>query len=81
LERFGLVKRVTVGPGPARYDANPAGHHHFVCTSCRLVRDLYGNDLDSVSTSDRTARLGRVDDVEVRFYGVCEECLRREEEA
>ncbi len=79
MERFGLVRRVVVAPGPSRYDPNPVRHHHFVCQDCRLIRDLYGEDLDSISAPDRTELLGRVDGVEVRFYGVCEKCLRREE--
>ena len=49
LTERGLISRVSFTPGPARYDANPSRHHHFVCTRCGLVRDveddeLYGTD-------------------------------------
>jgi Fur family transcriptional regulator, peroxide stress response regulator len=78
LERLGLVRRVIATPGPARYDANQAPHHHFVCDRCGLIRDLYSKGLDSVSAPDQTALAGRVEGVEVRFHGVCHECTRKE---
>ena len=36
LADLGLVRRVALTPGPARYDANTTRHHHFVCTRCGL---------------------------------------------
>lgn len=80
LEQLGLVKRVNATPGPARYDANPARHHHFVCQRCGLIRDLYSESLDSVGAPEQTASLGCVEGIEVRFYGVCKECVRREKD-
>jgi Fur family peroxide stress response transcriptional regulator len=79
LERHGLVRRVSVTRGPARYDANTLRHHHFVCRKCGLIRDLYGEHLDDLEPPAEAVRLGRVEDVEVRFSGVCAECMRREE--
>ena len=78
LERLGLIGRVIATPGPARYDSNQAPHHHFVCQRCGLIRDLYGECLDSISAPDQTAPVGRVEGVEVRFHGVCHECTRKE---
>lgn len=80
LEQLGLVKRVIATPGPARYDANQARHHHFVCQRCGLIRDLYSESLDSITAPEQTAPLGRVEGIEVRFHGVCKECVRREKD-
>ena len=80
LEQLGLVKRVIATPGAARYDANLVRHHHFVCRRCGLIRDLYGDCLDSIGAPEQAASLGRVDGVEVRFHGVCKECARREKD-
>ena len=48
LTERGLITRVQFMPGPARYDANQARHHHFVCTRCGLVRDIEDADLDAI---------------------------------
>lgn len=75
----GLITRVLFTPGPARYDANPARHHHFVCTRCGLVRDILGHELDAIRATSEVTRIGRPDAVTVQFRGVCAECQRNDE--
>ena len=48
LAERGLISRVQFTAGAARYDANPARHHHFVCTRCGLIRDVEDADLDAI---------------------------------
>jgi Fur family ferric uptake transcriptional regulator len=77
LVEHGLVERVTVGHGLARFERiQPGGehHHHLVCEQCgRLVAfDDPGLEraIDAVST-----RLGiRVKGHEVLLRGACERC-------
>lgn len=76
LVELGHVRRATLTPGPARYDANVAHHHHFVCTRCGAVRDIVDPGLDAVRAPAGTAGLGRVEAVEVQLRGVCAECER-----
>ena len=78
LTELGLIKRVNAIAGPARYDANPVQHHHFVCTRCGLVRDLYSANLDAVRAPEESSVFGRVQSVEVQLRGVCEECKQKE---
>ncbi len=78
LGRLGLVKRVTATPGPMRYDANTAHHHHFVCTRCGLVRDVDDEGLDAVRAPHSTASLGSVESIEVQLRGVCIDCRKKE---
>jgi Fur family peroxide stress response transcriptional regulator len=70
----GLIARVQFMPGPARYDANQARHHHFVCTQCGLVRDIEDRDLDAIQAPAELTRIGRPESVTVQFRGVCETC-------
>ncbi len=79
LVERGFISRVPFTPGPARYDANPARHHHFVCTRCGLIRDLEDADLDAIRPTAEVARIGRPDAVSVQFRGVCAACQSREE--
>jgi Fur family ferric uptake transcriptional regulator len=78
LTEHGLVERVAVGPGLARFErALPGGehhHHHLVCEQCgRLVAfDDPGLEraIDRVS-----AKLGaRVEHHEVLLRGACSNC-------
>ena len=80
FERLGLVGRINATPGPTRYDANRAPHHHFVCKDCGLIRDLYSVCLDSLPAPEEAGLVGRIEGVEVRFRGVCRECMQEEEE-
>ncbi len=74
LADLGLVNRVSGVTGAARYDANTAQHHHFICTECGLIRDIESDELDGLGVPVRATELGQVDGIEVRFRGVCREC-------
>ena len=74
LEESGLVSRVSMTPGPARYDANTGEHHHFVCTRCGLVRDVPHSQVSTAMAPAEASLLGSVDAVEVQFRGVCRKC-------
>jgi len=78
LSDLGLVRRVVLTPGPARYDANASRHHHYVCTRCWLIRDIDDKALDAVRAPRGTASLGSVDSVEVQLRGVCTACQKKE---
>jgi Fur family peroxide stress response transcriptional regulator len=78
LTERGLISRISFTPGPARYDANPARHHHFVCTRCGLVRDVEDAGLDAIRPTDEVTVIGRPDSVQVQFRGVCAECQQKE---
>lgn len=74
LSDRGLIARVQFLPGPARYDANRARHHHFVCTRCGLVRDIRDRGLDAIHPTAEVTRIGRPEAVTVEFRGVCDAC-------
>ena len=78
LTERGLITRVSFTAGPARYDANPARHHHFVCTRCGLVRDVEDEELDAIRPTEEVTQIGRPDTVTVQFRGVCRECQKKE---
>jgi Fur family peroxide stress response transcriptional regulator len=78
LTERGLIARALFTAGPARYDANPARHHHFVCTRCGLVRDVEDRDLDGIRATVEVTRIGRPDAVTVQFRGVCADCQSEE---
>ncbi|MCL5734359.1 MAG: transcriptional repressor [Actinobacteria bacterium] len=80
LEGLGLITRVDATPGAARYDANLEHHHHFVCTRCGLIRDVYHPSLDKVEAPDVADQLGKVESIRVQLRGLCKSCEGKENE-
>lgn len=76
LAEAGLITRVTATAGPARFDANTAQHHHFVCTRCGLIRDVVDPRLDEIRAPAQTDEFGRVESADVHLRGICRSCAR-----
>jgi Fur family ferric uptake transcriptional regulator len=78
LSEHGLVERVAVGPGLARFERSlPSGehhHHHLVCDHCgRLV--AFDDPALERAIHGVSWRLGvRVEHHEVLLRGACEDC-------
>ena len=76
LEALGLVSRVQVGQGSARYEPSRADHHHhhLVCDRCGQVLPFHDDDLERAIS----ALSGRVDfdvaDHEIVLHGACSDC-------
>ena len=77
LEEMGLVSRVGILSGPARFDANTEAHHHFVCRKCGLVRDFCSDRLDRLSHPPGVRRWGSVESMHLQVRGVCADCAGR----
>ena len=74
LETMGEVTLLDVGTGSVRVDPNVEHtHHHLICTSCGKVRDVLV-DIAGLRIPARDKRGFTVDDVEVHFRGLCDEC-------
>ncbi|MSO79793.1 MAG: transcriptional repressor [Acidimicrobiia bacterium] len=74
LEALGEVALLDVGTGSVRVDPNVEhAHHHLICTECGKVRDVL-IDVRALRVPARERRGFTVDDVEVNFRGVCDEC-------
>jgi Fur family ferric uptake transcriptional regulator len=78
LDELGLVTRLEVGQGTARYEAaQPSGehHHHLVCDTCGAVRPFEDPELER--TIERlSGRLGEftVGEHDVVLHGECARC-------
>ncbi len=77
LVEHGLVERVAVGQGLARFERSEAGgehHHHLVCDQCgKLV--AFDDPALERAIDDLSERLGvRVEHHDVVLRGACEQC-------
>jgi Fur family peroxide stress response transcriptional regulator len=78
LEEHGIIQKVGAAGYRTRYDANIAPHHHFVCTTCGLIRDFRDDRFDGYGPTEAVKQFGEVDMVHVELRGTCEECRARE---
>lgn len=74
----GLINRVTLTPGAARFDPNATPHHHFVCAHCRLIRDVQSTELDAIQPPTDVLGIGLPDAVTVQFTGICSACQSKD---
>ena len=78
LEKMGQIQQLDVGTGSSRFDPNTDAHHHLVCESCGMVRDLYAEF--EIAVPRGRAKGFTVKNAEVVFRGLCGTCQKRERE-
>jgi Fur family ferric uptake transcriptional regulator len=75
LARAGLVQRIELAGGPARFETRVGdNHHHLACRSCGLVVDVdcavgHAPCLDPSTTAGFV-----VDEADVTYWGLCPAC-------
>ena len=77
LDGLGLVTKIEVGQGIARYEPNRPGddhHHHMVCARCGEVIPFADAELEA--TIDRVAErvTFAVSEHEIVLHGACADC-------
>jgi len=73
----GVVRKMALGDGPARYEAvrDWPPHDHLVCTRCGAVEPLEDRDVDSVLQAASTKRGFVPERRSLNVFGWCSECL------
>lgn len=74
LEEHGLIRKLSILHGSARFDANVQQHHHFICTECGGTWDFYSEELDRFAPPSEVLALGEVESVRAELHGVCRAC-------
>jgi Fur family transcriptional regulator, peroxide stress response regulator len=71
-----LLKHLDLGGSSMRYDTNLEEHHHFVCTECGVVCDVYLDNIN-YSLDESRSPLGKVqiNSLDLHLQGTCGECL------
>lgn len=84
LEEAGVVRRLVHHDDNARYELSEAlteHHHHLICTSCGLVRDVTLADDVEQSLDDSFSEVAKHEGFLLRHhaidvYGLCPDCRR-----
>jgi Fur family peroxide stress response transcriptional regulator len=74
---LGLIRTLTPSHDRARFDANLAPHHHFICTRCGRTRDFTSGELDALAIPKAVQAFGRIESTRVEVHGCCRECAQR----
>ena len=79
--RIGLVRRIEPAGSPARYETRVGdNHHHVVCRVCGAIADVDCATGAAPCLEPSAAGDFVVDEAEVTFWGICPDCIPREEE-
>ena len=75
LVKEGLVQELPdLGHG-RRYDYIDEPHHHFFCTRCGKIEDIYGGLPSSLKESLARQASGKVSLMKLQLFGTCDDCL------
>ena len=74
LESAGLAMCADAGPGRALYEVNDVWHHHFVCRVCKTITDVPCWTGNKPCLEPPAPLPGTIDEAQVIFRGICEEC-------
>ena len=78
FEDEGLISRVGSIGDKTRFDANTDRHHHFVCTECGFIGDVYSEEWNNVKPPKGLEDMGTVNSVHVELRGLCKACQRKQ---
>jgi Fur family peroxide stress response transcriptional regulator len=77
LEKKGLITRVGSLGEKTRFDANTNRHHHFVCTECGFIGDIYNEEWNNIPAPNKVGTMGTVNSIHVELRGLCKTCQRK----
>lgn len=77
LERQGLLDRIDLGDGRARFEVREDHHEHIRCESCGRIAEVPVCVLDDATAQVQTMTGFRVTNHRVVFGGLCADCARR----
>jgi Fur family peroxide stress response transcriptional regulator len=74
LAKNGLISTVGFPFERAKFDGNLKPHHHFICTMCGTIYDVYDEKLDKLPVPESIDGIGEVASTQVEIKGICKNC-------
>jgi Fe2+ or Zn2+ uptake regulation protein len=74
FERDGVLDKIDLGDGKARFEVREDHHEHIRCERCGRVAEVPGCVLDDATAQVRSLTGFKVTSHRVVFGGVCREC-------
>ena len=80
LEDLNMIFRVDNQLPKARFDADKTPHHHFICTQCGEVFDVFISEQDKIKIPQQAFKIGTIKDANLQIRGVCNKCNGKKKE-
>ena len=77
LEEMDMIFRVDNQLPRARFDADKTPHHHFLCTKCNAVYDIFPDALNSITLPENLELPGKIKNINLQIRGICKNCLEK----
>jgi Fur family peroxide stress response transcriptional regulator len=77
FSRIGIVKIVEGKGDPRRFDPNLSEHHHFRCTRCDRIEDIFEPVFDRLEIPPDVGKRFRISGKKVILEGLCPACQER----
>jgi Fe2+ or Zn2+ uptake regulation protein len=74
LERQGMLDRIDLGDGLARFEVRDDHHEHIRCESCGRIEEVPGCVLDDASAQVQSLTGYKVTNHRIVFGGLCRDC-------
>ncbi|MBI4843644.1 MAG: transcriptional repressor [Nitrospirae bacterium] len=73
LKIKGCVKELKIDPAKKRYDLDTSPHHHFICTNCNEIIDIFKDF--NLELAYQMPKGFELKGSHVEFYGLCSNCI------
>lgn len=81
FDELGVIKKLHVMGERALFDINLDQHHHFVCTRCKSVQDIYWPEFDSTNPPEAAKQMGQITSRHLEIRGICKDCMKDSDSA
>lgn len=79
FDDIGVIKKLHIMGEKALFDKNIDRHHHFVCTRCKGIQDIYWPEFDRAEAPAQAQVKGKITSRHLEIRGICNECIAAEE--
>lgn len=77
FNELGLVKKLHIMNERTLFDINLTIHHHFICTRCKEINDIYWSDFDNTMLPEVVEGMGKIQSRHLEVHGICNSCLEK----
>ena len=77
FDKLGLIRKLHVSNDRTLFDINIEPHHHFICSQCKTVEDIYWPDFDHSTLPEAVAKIGKVQSRHLEVHGICNDCVNK----
>ncbi len=76
LEKAGLLDRIDVADGKARYESRQDHHEHVKCSNCGLIQEVPGCVVEEAAATVKASTGFVITGHQLVFSGVCRDCAQ-----